>query len=311
MDKPNLKLGCPRGDFLVKTVSYLTFCLSLSSVAFGLVVFFRALTNQRFNFHAIKSIKKPFSSVTELTGITFQTLMLEAIMRSVLLLVFSILFAHAFSLSILQLMLVALGTVSLVSYFTWSNRKKIIIKYREQFELEFSDFVESLALAINSGLPLIAGLNRAMEEFSTIRSATPSVESPSKRFTNFSNSSTVFAKLINTPINRELANLRLYLDDGLSAAQAFDKLSRRLNSNVLSNFSDAIALSISRGTPLSNLISDHAQTIREVQKRKLMERAGRAEVKLMVPVIFLLLPISVLFALWPSFQQLQQLVVIP
>jgi hypothetical protein len=28
-------------------------------------------------------------------------------------------------------------------------------------------------------------------------------------------------------------------------------------------------------------------------------------------VVFLLLPISVLFALWPSFQQLQQLVMVP
>lgn len=295
----------------MKTISYLTFCISLSSTAFGLVIFFRTITGQRFNFHSVKSVKKHFASVTELTGITFQALMLEAIMRSVLLLVFSIVFAQAFSFSIFQLILVALGTVSLVSYFTWSNRKKIIIKYREQFELEFSDFVESLALAINSGLPLIAGLNRAMEEFSTLKSGNPSGESPSKRFVNFLNSFSSYTKLLNTPINRELANLRSYLDDGLSAAQAFDKLSRRLNSNVLSNFSDAITLSISRGTPLSNLISDHAQTIREVQKRKLMERAGRAEVKLMVPVIFLLLPISVLFALWPSFQQLQQLVIIP
>ena len=31
-----------------------------------------------------------------------------------------------------------------------------------------------------------------------------------------------------------------------------------------------------------------------------MDKAGKAETSMMVPVVFLILPISILFALWPS-----------
>jgi tight adherence protein C len=39
-------------------------------------------------------------------------------------------------------------------------------------------------------------------------------------------------------------------------------------------------------------------------KSEIMDRAGKAEIGLMIPVVFLILPISILFALWPSYQQL-------
>jgi tight adherence protein C len=34
---------------------------------------------------------------------------------------------------------------------------------------------------------------------------------------------------------------------------------------------------------------------------QIAERASRAEIQLMIPVVFLILPISILFALWPSY----------
>jgi tight adherence protein C len=37
----------------------------------------------------------------------------------------------------------------------------------------------------------------------------------------------------------------------------------------------------------------------------MLRRAGKAEIALLLPVVFLLLPISVLFALFPSITQLQ------
>jgi tight adherence protein C len=35
-----------------------------------------------------------------------------------------------------------------------------------------------------------------------------------------------------------------------------------------------------------------------------MNAAGKAEVAMMIPVVFLILPISILFALWPSLTNL-------
>jgi tight adherence protein C len=79
---------------------------------------------------------------------------------------------------------------------------------------------------------------------------------------------------------------------------------------MVSDLFDAVILTMGRGTPMADLLNNHAQNIRDSHSRALMEKAGRAEVRMMIPVIFLLLPISVLFALWPSFQQLQQMVVV-
>ncbi len=46
----------------------------------------------------------------------------------------------------------------------------------------------------------------------------------------------------------------------------------------------------------------HAQAadVREAGRRELIETAARKEVLMMVPVVFLVLPVTVLFAFWPG-----------
>ena len=46
----------------------------------------------------------------------------------------------------------------------------------------------------------------------------------------------------------------------------------------------------------------HAQAadVREAGRRELIEIAARKEVLMMVPVVFLVLPVTVLFAFWPG-----------
>jgi len=44
-----------------------------------------------------------------------------------------------------------------------------------------------------------------------------------------------------------------------------------------------------------------AGDVREAGRRSLMESGGRKEIAMMVPVVFLVLPITVLFALFPGF----------
>jgi len=48
----------------------------------------------------------------------------------------------------------------------------------------------------------------------------------------------------------------------------------------------------------------HAVEARGNQRNRVMEAAGKAEVSMMIPVVFLILPISILFALWPSLTNL-------
>lgn len=57
---------------------------------------------------------------------------------------------------------------------------------------------------------------------------------------------------------------------------------------------------VERGTPLADVLRAQAQDVREAARRALMEAGGRKEVAMMVPVVFLILPVTVVFAVFPS-----------
>jgi tight adherence protein C len=48
-----------------------------------------------------------------------------------------------------------------------------------------------------------------------------------------------------------------------------------------------------------------AQDSRDDAKRQLLESAGRKEVAMLVPLVFLILPVTVLFAIFPGVMVLQ------
>jgi tight adherence protein C len=52
---------------------------------------------------------------------------------------------------------------------------------------------------------------------------------------------------------------------------------------------------------LADVLVAQAMDARESSRRALIEAGGRKEIAMMVPVVFLVLPISVLFVLFPGF----------
>ena len=66
----------------------------------------------------------------------------------------------------------------------------------------------------------------------------------------------------------------------------------------------AIVLGIERGSSLGPILISQVKDARLASKNLILQRAGKAEIALMIPIVFLILPISILFALFPSFEQL-------
>ena len=91
---------------------------------------------------------------------------------------------------------------------------------------------------------------------------------------------------------------------GLSVVQALDNLSGKYESLILRRFVTGLILAIERGSSLTPMLIAQVKDARVARKNQILQRAGRAEISLMIPVVFLILPISILFALWPSYQQL-------
>lgn len=85
---------------------------------------------------------------------------------------------------------------------------------------------------------------------------------------------------------------------------ALDDLSRRVNSLQVSRFVDALVIAMSRGTPLIQTLSSQAMEARSSERNYLLKAAGKSEVSMMIPVVFLILPVSILFALYPSLTSL-------
>ncbi len=102
----------------------------------------------------------------------------------------------------------------------------------------------------------------------------------------------------------ELAGeLRQCLADARSGANlqtALQGLADRTGLQSLSRFVDGVVIAVQRGTPLAEVLRAQAQDVREEGRRALMEAGGKKEITMMVPVVFIILPVAVLFAIFPS-----------
>jgi tight adherence protein C len=99
------------------------------------------------------------------------------------------------------------------------------------------------------------------------------------------------------------AELARTLDDvrtGTPFAVAMEGLAARTDLPSLARFADGVAVALERGTPLGDVLRAQAQDVRELGRRRLMEAGGRREILMMVPVVFLVLPVTVLFAVYPG-----------
>ncbi len=87
---------------------------------------------------------------------------------------------------------------------------------------------------------------------------------------------------------------------GAPLVEALQSLADRTSLEPLSRFVDGVIIAIERGTPLADVLRAQAGDVREAGKRALLESGGRREIAMMVPVVFLVLPVTVVFALFPG-----------
>jgi tight adherence protein C len=87
---------------------------------------------------------------------------------------------------------------------------------------------------------------------------------------------------------------------GTGIAQAFDDLAARTALPSIARFSEGLAIAVERGTPLVDVLHAQAADAREAGRRSLIEAGARKEVTMMIPVVFLILPVTIVFAFWPG-----------
>lgn len=144
------------------------------------------------------------------------------------------------------------------------------LRKREQAILtEFPVIAELLALAVGAGEGPVAAIERV-------------------------------CRLSHGELGRELQKALAAARAGAPFLQALQELSDRATVEPLSRFVDGVVIAIERGTPLADVLRAQAGDVRESGKRALLESGGRREIAMMVPVVFLVLPVTVVFALFPG-----------
>jgi len=108
-------------------------------------------------------------------------------------------------------------------------------------------------------------------------------------------------------LSADLRDVLAEVRTGVPITRAFDDLAARSGLPAVSRFAEGVAIAIERGTPLADVLHAQAGDVREAGRRALIESGARREVLMMVPVVFLILPVTVLFALYPGLLTLTSL----
>ena len=145
-----------------------------------------------------------------------------------------------------------------------------VTAHEQELQAEFPVVADLLALAVAAGESPVAGLERIM-------------------------------KVCHGALSDELARVVSDIRTGTPMAQAFDGLAARTGVTSIARFAEGLAIAVERGTPLVDVLHAQAADVREAGRRELMEAGGRKEVAMMVPVVFLILPVTIVFAFFPGY----------
>lgn len=101
-------------------------------------------------------------------------------------------------------------------------------------------------------------------------------------------------------LSQEFSNILAETRAGKPLVTALQEFSGRTDLAPLVRFVDGIIVAVERGTPLADVLRAQAQDVRDTAKRDLMEAAGKKEIAMMVPLVFGVLPLTVVFAVFPG-----------
>lgn len=97
-------------------------------------------------------------------------------------------------------------------------------------------------------------------------------------------------------MRREFNNL----ESGGSLVKTLDYLAVTSSSKQVKRLGNSIQVAIDRGSPILQVIQNQVNSINKEIHTQLLRKSGKSEIALLIPVVFLILPVSILFAIWPS-----------
>lgn len=110
------------------------------------------------------------------------------------------------------------------------------------------------------------------------------------------------------PLSDEIDDAVRRTQSGGSLQGALAEMAQRSGVVEVRRFVDALILASDLGTPMGEVARAQAMDIRVSTRRRWMEEAGRKDVAMLVPIVFLVLPAVVVVALFPGLTSLRLVV---
>lgn len=147
---------------------------------------------------------------------------------------------------------------------------------RTRIEQQLPDVAELLAFAVAAGESIVPALHRV-------------------------------CSMVTGDLSDELRVVVAEVATGVPIEVSLRAASDRMGVPAVERFVDGLLISLERGTPLVSVVRAQASDARATQQQSLMEQAGRKDVIMLIPVVFLILPTVVVIALFPGLRGLQAL----
>jgi tight adherence protein C len=152
---------------------------------------------------------------------------------------------------------------------------KLISKPQQRVALgELPDYMFALALTLQNGLSLLSALSWLDDRTSG-------------------------------QVAKEVRRALVACEQGAEFSAELLEVGNRLPEPQLQELISKLIAASDRGTPVVELVQLQAESVRSEANQLVLAAAGRNETKMLIPTVFLILPITVLFAIFPSLQALQ------
>ena len=106
-------------------------------------------------------------------------------------------------------------------------------------------------------------------------------------------------------VSSEFERILRNVEHGAVLQVELQELASKAKSEQVRELATKLAVALYNGSALSDLMSDFVQSSTSALRAELLIIAGRNETKMMIPLVFIILPITVMFALFPSLALIQ------
>ena len=107
-------------------------------------------------------------------------------------------------------------------------------------------------------------------------------------------------------VSNEFGKVLQNVDLGALLQLELQNLAAESKSEQVRELGTKLAVALGNGTSLADLLEDFVQSTTAELRSALLDKAGKNETKMMIPLVFVILPITVMFSVYPSLSLIQK-----